>query len=62
MCGLCGVKARKLTDIFRNIDTNRDYIEKGYLLVMLDQTKAFDMVNLEYLISVLQHIVITGAF
>ena len=57
----CGVKGRKLTDIIRNIDTIRDNMEKGYL-VMLDQTKAFDRVNHKYLISVLEHMGITGAF
>ena len=54
----CGVKGRKLTDIIRNIDTIRDNMEKGYL-VMLDQTKAFDRVNHKYLISVLEHMGIT---
>ena len=55
----CGVKERKLTDIIRNIDTFRQYANEGYI-VLLDQTKAFDRVNHNYLFKVLEKVGVKG--
>ena len=51
----CGVKGRRITDIIRNLTNYRDDMEEGYF-IMLDQTKAFDRVNHQYLFKVLDHI------
>ena len=56
----CAVKGRNVTGIIRNIDTYRQS-ETGYL-VLLDQTKAFDRVNHEYLFTTLEHLGIKGDF
>ena len=57
----CGVKGQKLTDIIRNLTNYRDDMEEGYF-IMLDQTKAFDRVNYQYLFKVLDHIGIKSDF
>ncbi len=57
----CGVKDRKMTDIIRNIATYRDYSYNGYL-ILIDQTKAFDRVNHEYLYKTLEKLGINGDF
>ena len=56
----CGVKGRQLTDIIRNLDTIRNYSDKGYL-VLLDQTKAFDRVNHDYLFAALEAVGMNGS-
>ena len=55
----CGVKNRKLTDIIRNLDTYIKHSNNGYI-ILLDQTKAFDRVNHQYLFTVLQKLGIKG--
>ena len=57
----CGVKGRKLTDIIRNLANYRDGMEEGYF-IMLDQTKAFDRVNHQYLFKVMDHTGVKGDF
>ena len=57
----CGVKERKSTDIIRNLATFRENMDHGYF-VSIDQSKAFDKVNHDYLMNVLKHIGITGDF
>ena len=49
----------KLTDIIRNLANYRDDMEEGYF-IMLDQTKAFDRVNHQYLFKVMDHIGVKG--
>ena len=57
----CGVMERKSTDIIRNLVTFRENMDHGYF-VLIDQNKAFDKVNHDYLMKVLKHIGITGDF
>ena len=57
----CGVKNRRSTDIIRNLATFRDNMDEGYF-VTIDQSKAFDKVNHDYLLKVLEHIGIKGDF
>ena len=55
----CGVKNRQMNDVIRNIDLIIDQMDEGYL-VLIDQQKAFDRVNQEYLIGVLEKVGING--
>ena len=57
----CGVTERKSTDIIRNLVTFRENMDHGYF-VSIDQSKAFNKVNHDYLMEVLKHIGITGDF
>ena len=57
----CGVMKRKSTDIIRNLATFRENMDHGYF-VSIDQSKAFDKVNHDYLMKVLKHIGITEDF
>ena len=52
---------RKSTDIIRNLVTFRENMDHGYF-VSIDQSKAFDKVNHNYLMKVLKDIGITGYF
>ena len=56
----CAVKGKHITDIIRNTD---NYRQRGTgCLVLLDQTKAFDKVNHDYLFTTLEHLGIIGDF
>ena len=50
-----------MTDIINNINTYRNHANKGYLL-LIDQTKAFDRVNHNYLFKTIEKMGITGDF
>ena len=55
----CGVKGRNISDILIAIDSIITYYEnlnEGAIIVTLDQEKAFDRVNHEYMIQTLEHI------
>lgn len=52
----CAIKNRNITDILRNIHAVTEYLKerrREALIVNLDQQKAFDMINQEYLIKIL---------
>jgi hypothetical protein len=57
----CGVPERKMTEIIRNISNYRDEMESGFL-ILLDQAKAFDRVNHQYLFKVMKEMGIKGDF
>ena len=58
---ICRVKGRKMADIIRNLDSYRDYSEDGYF-ILLDQAKAFDRVNHDYLFKTLDNLGMKGYF
>ena len=59
----CGVKGRQMTDIIRNIDLIcEDLDQNGGYLICIDQEKAFDRVNHEYLKLILTKLGLKGKF
>ncbi len=59
----CGVKGRQIPDLIRNLDLICEDMEKtGGFLVCLDQEKAFDRVNHEYMYKIIEKLGITGKF
>ena len=57
----CGVEGRRMTDVIRNINEVRNHNTDGYL-VLIDQAKAFDRVNHDYLFQTMEHMGITGKY
>ncbi len=57
----CGVDGRRMRDVIRNLDSYRDESAEGFL-VCIDQEKAFDRVNHDYLFKTLETFGINGNF
>ena len=57
----CGIKGRKMTDVIRNLASYRDHSMNGFF-VLIDQAKAFDRVNHEYLFMTMEALGIKGDF
>ena len=59
----CGVQGRQMTDIIRNLDTiSEDMNTTGGFLICLDQEKAFDRINHEYMFMILEKMGFSGRF
>ena len=57
----CGVKGRKMNDVIRNLASYRDHSQSGFF-VSIDQAKAFDRVNHEYLFMTMEALGFNGDF
>ena len=57
----CGIKGRKMTDVIRNLASYRDHSMNGFF-VLIDQAKAFDRVNHEYLFMTMEALGFKGDF
>ena len=57
----CGIKGRKMNDVIRNLASYRDYSKNGFF-VLIDQAKAFDRVNHEYLFMTMETLGFKGNF
>ena len=57
----CGIPNRKMIEIIRNLSSYRDEAFSGYF-VQIDQEKAFDRLNHEYLFKTMEALGITGKF
>ena len=57
----CGIKGRKMTDVIRNLASYRDRSMNGFF-VLIDQAKAIDRVNHEYLFMTMEALGIKGDF
>ena len=57
----CGVKGRKMNDVIRNLASYRDHSKSGYF-VLIDQAKALDRVNHEYLFMTMEALGFNGEF
>ena len=57
----CGIKGRKMTDVIRNLASYKDHAMNGFF-VLVDQAKAFDRVNHEYLFMTIEALGFKGRF
>ena len=57
----CGIPNRKMIEIIRNLSSYRDEAFSGYF-VQIDQEKAFDRLNHDYLFKTMETLGITGNF
>ena len=57
----CGIKGRKMTDVIRNLASYKDHAMNGFF-VLVDQAKAFDRVNHEYLFMTMEALGFKGRF
>ena len=57
----CGIKGRKMTDVIRNLASYRDHSMNGFF-VLIDQAKAFDRINHEYLFMTMEALGFKGDF
>ena len=57
----CGVKGRQMADVIRNLDTIiEDWQHTGGYIVCMDQEKAFDRINHQYLFMILEGMGFSG--
>ena len=54
-------KVEKITDVIRNLASYRDHSMNGFL-VLIDQAKAFDRINHEYLFMTMDALGFKGEF
>ena len=57
----CGIKGCKMTDVIHNLASYRDHSMNGFF-VLIDQAKAFDHVNHEYLFMTMEALGFKGDF
>ena len=57
----CGINGRKMNDVIRNLASYKDHAMNGFF-VLVDQAKAFDRVNHEYLFMTMEALGFKGRF
>ena len=57
----CGINGRKMNDVIRNLVSYKDHAMNGFF-VLVDQAKAFDRVNHEYLFMTMEALGFKGRF
>ena len=55
----CGINGRKMNDVIRNLASYKDHAMNGFF-VLVDQAKAFDRVDHEYLFLTMEALVFKG--
>ena len=57
----CDINGRKMNDVIRNLASYKDHVMNGFF-VLVDQAKAFDRVNHEYLLMTMEAFGFKGRF